>query len=58
MSNIGGNVVIAVKIFFGNVDLRFNNNHVKFDEDYVIISLAHMMAYPYGTYSFEKLDDE
>lgn len=53
--DIGDNTVKAATFTLGNVELRFNNNHVEYNGDGVIISSADMIAYPYGHYSFEEL---
>lgn len=56
--DVGNNVVSAAKVILGNVDLRYNNSHVKAYGDDIEIKLANMMAYPHGEYSFIELEDE
>jgi hypothetical protein len=58
LNDLGGNVVSAVEIILGNVDLRFKYDNVKFHENDVTISLAHMMVYPSGINSVKELEDE
>ncbi len=58
LNDLGGNVVSAVEIVLGNVNLRFKYDNVKFDENDVTISLAHMMVFPAGTNTVKELEDE
>lgn len=50
--------VIATEMSFGNIEIIFEAQDVKYSSDEVLIKNAQIMVYPYGDYSFEILDGE
>lgn len=57
LADVGNNIVSAIEFILSNVDILFNVRDVEIKDDYVEISLAHIIVYPMGVNSFRELGE-